>query len=638
MLIAQGSGRGSAQRMAIPFSNPRWRVRRRAARAALCATALWASCAGAALTPDRILVVFNESLPASRDVAHHYCRGRGIPAERMLGIPCPATEEVSRAEFERSVRDPIDAHMAGRGWIAREAKEVQHEGRSVRLEVATHNEVYGIALCWGMPLRIADDTNRADAAAAPQARTTAAAVDSELALLPIRGARLSGPLPNPFHKFPQGYDGRVARSIMLVTRLDGPSPEDVKARLDEAWRAERDGLVGWACFDARGIQDGGYKQGDDWLQRAARATRQWGLPTALDERDAIVGAEALWSDVALYGGWYADTITGALSDPGFRFVPGAVAYHIHSFSASTVRNAGAAWVGPLVARGAAATMGSVLEPYLTLTPSVDIFVENLLKGRTFAEAAYASQPVLSWMITFVGDPLYRPFPQYPESWIQERLARNDAANPWFFFLSANRRKNPTNIGAIFSEVESYLASRTDPLALELGGQFFAETYDPDRAIATYTRGAKLAPGAPEGIRMGIRAVRLLVEKQRFGEAWALLDHLGRTAANHPVVRSTAEALSRRPEALPLSEFWRAALPPPSPGATPSPAAASTAPSPPGSAIPLFLQDPAAPPAPHHAAPAPTNAPPRTANPMMTFPTLDRPQLRPPTLEPRAPNP
>lgn len=624
--------------MEIPFFQPRWRARIRAAGATFWATALWVPFAEAALSPDRVLVVFNESVSASRDVAQHYCRGRGIPPERMLGIPCPAVEEISRLEFERTVRDPIDAHMAAKGWIARESKEIQHEGRSARLEVPSHNEIYGLALCWGVPLRIADDTNRVEAGAPAQARITAAAVDSELALLPIRGTRLSGPLQNPFYKFPHGFDARVARSIMLVTRLDGPSPEMVKARLDEAWRTEREGLVGWACFDARGIKDGGYKQGDDWLIRAAQATRRWGLPTALDEADAIVEAGALWADIALYAGWYAGSIAGALADPAFRFLPGAVAYHIHSFSASTVRNADAAWVGPLVARGAAATMGSVLEPYLTCTPNIDVFVENLLLGRTFAEAAYASQPVLSWMITCVGDPLYRPFPQYPEAWIQERIGRRDEAQPWFFFLSAQRRKNPTNIGAIFSEVDAYLATRNDPLAHELAGQFFAETFDPDKAVAAYSRGVATAPGSPAAARMGIKAVRLLVEKQRFGEAWALLDRIGRAAPNHPVIRSTAEELGRRPEALPVSEFWRASL---LPAASDTAPRASPAPVPPqtsGSAIPLFLQDPAAPRSTAPATAPPTNAAPRLPTPKMTFPTIERPQLRPPTLEQHLPSP
>ncbi|MDQ3413580.1 MAG: hypothetical protein M3480_01170, partial [Verrucomicrobiota bacterium] len=49
-----------------------------------------------------------------------------------------------------------------------------------------------------------------------------------------------------------------------------------------------------------------------------------------------------------------------------------------------------------------------------LTAHLDIFNDRLLHGFTFAESAYMSQRVLSWMNVAVGDPLYRPF----VSWLQ----------------------------------------------------------------------------------------------------------------------------------------------------------------------------------------------------------------------------
>jgi hypothetical protein len=113
--------------------------------------------------------------------------------------------------------------------------------------------------------------------------------------------------------------------------------------------------------------------------------------------------------VAIYVGWYHDGAIGPWITPPDRFVPGAIAYHLHSFSASTVRSSTSAWVGPLIAHGADATMGMVYEPYLALTPHEDIFVRRMLQGDYFAEAAYASERALSWMLTVVGDPLYRPF-------------------------------------------------------------------------------------------------------------------------------------------------------------------------------------------------------------------------------------
>ena len=118
---------------------------------------------------------------------------------------------------------------------------------------------------------------------------------------------------------------------------------------------------------------------------------------------------------AVYLGWYSRPVQGPMARDDFRFVPGAIAVHIHSFSAGSLRDAHADWAAPLLAHGAAATMGNVYEPYLALTPHLDVFADRLRNGFTFAESAYASKPVLSWMTTFVGDPLYRPFQNVDEA-------------------------------------------------------------------------------------------------------------------------------------------------------------------------------------------------------------------------------
>jgi hypothetical protein len=108
---------------------------------------------------------------------------------------------------------------------------------------------------------------------------------------------------------------------------------------------------------------------------------------------------------------------GPFVEPAFRFTPGAVAVHIHSYSASTLRDPNANWVAPLLTKGAAATLGNVYEPYLQLTTYLDIFNERLLNGFTFAESAYMATPTLSWMNVMVGDPLYRPY----GNWLQLAL-------------------------------------------------------------------------------------------------------------------------------------------------------------------------------------------------------------------------
>jgi hypothetical protein len=95
--------------------------------------------------------------------------------------------------------------------------------------------------------------------------------------------------------------------------------------------------------------------------------------------------------------------------PGFRFPPGAIALHIHSFSASTLRTSNRGWAGPLVARGVTATVGNVFEPYLQFTHRPNLFLRALARGATLVDAAYFSLQVLSWQAIVIGDPLYRPF-------------------------------------------------------------------------------------------------------------------------------------------------------------------------------------------------------------------------------------
>ena len=88
---------------------------------------------------------------------------------------------------------------------------------------------------------------------------------------------------------------------------------------------------------------------------------------------------------------------------------GAIAAHIHSYSASSLRTTLKHWSGPLVARGACAVLGNVYEPLLQMTTYLDIFNARLLAGFTFAESAWIATPVLSWMQVMIGDPLYQPF-------------------------------------------------------------------------------------------------------------------------------------------------------------------------------------------------------------------------------------
>jgi hypothetical protein len=150
------------------------------------------------------------------------------------------------------------------------------------------------------------------------------------------------------------------------------------------------------------------------LSEIVKQCRKVGIPVVSDDTPEIFPEAFPMTDCALYYGWYAENMAGPFIRPDFHFVSGAVAVHIHSFSARTLHDPNAGWVGPLLMKGAAVSIGNVYEPYLQLTAQLDIFNDRLLHGFTFAESAYMSMRVLSWMSVMVGDPLYRPY----ASWLQ----------------------------------------------------------------------------------------------------------------------------------------------------------------------------------------------------------------------------
>jgi uncharacterized protein (TIGR03790 family) len=272
-----------------------------------------------------------------------------------------------------------------------------------------------------------------------------AAVDSELACLGYMSRRISGVLPNPFYRSYSAFLETQLAPLMLVCRLDGATPAVARTMLDDSLFAEKNGLWGFAYLDTRGITSGPHAEGDRWLMAAGDALRRSGIPVVLDQLPELFPDDYPVRNAAIYLGWYSENIHFPFAREDFRFARGAVACHIHSFSARTVRNPVAQWVGPLVMRGAAATMGNVYEPFLSLTPNLDIFADRLRRGFTFAEAAYMSQRAVSWMGTCVGDPLYRPFPVVDQIAAEapgaaEWIAYRDGAKKWFGAREAGEKQ------------------------------------------------------------------------------------------------------------------------------------------------------------------------------------------------------
>jgi uncharacterized protein (TIGR03790 family) len=455
------------------------------------------------------VVVFNSLDPDSVTLAAYYAKRRAIPLDHLVGLDCRKSEEITRAEYDQTIAEPLRRIFAERGWWHAPAD------RSLPI---SDNQIRFVALMRGIPLKIAsvaDYSGDSFTGKQPELNTNAAAVDSELAILGVRTRKISGPMRNLyFQSFVPFMDTPLA-PMMLVCRLDGPTVATVENMIDGGLEAERVGLKGFAYLDLRGITTGPMAEGDQWLATAAVSLRQYGMPVIWDNNPELFPADYPMDHTAIYLGWYSGTVEGPMARDDFRFVPGAIAVHIHSFSAATLRDPRANWAAPLLAHGAAATMGNVYEPYLSLTPHLDVFVDRLRNGFTFAESAFASEPVLSWMTTFVGDPLYRPFPdlieEQPENRVRpaiEYAAFKEGAHAWY---QKGRAAGERQLAASARELQS-------GIVWEGLGLLQWSIPDNDAALESFRQARKCYGKTEDGLRTVLHQVEILKSEDKKSEA------------------------------------------------------------------------------------------------------------------------
>jgi len=275
--------------------------------------------------------------------------------------------------------------------------------------------------------------------------------------------------------------------------------------------------------------------GDDWIRAAAQYTRRMGFETVLDEKPETFSASYPMSQIAFYAGWYDGQVSGPFTRPVVEFMPGAIAYHLYSFSASAIRTPNQFWVGPLLAKGATATMGSVAEPYLDGTPDLESFFGRILFfGFSFGEAAYASQAWLSWQTTVIGDPLYHPFKKSPPLLHEELRHRKSKLLEWSY-----ARVVGLNLatGVAPQKLIDYLEA--EPLTKEsavlqekLGDLYYSRGKIAD-AIDSYIPALALNPTPQQRVRVTLGVARLLTTFHRDEEALELYRQFLRTFPDYP---------------------------------------------------------------------------------------------------------
>ncbi len=354
------------------------------------------------LSNREVLVLYNKADPESARLAEAYEDARGIPPSQILGLEMPLKADITRNEYNDSILKPLRDHFEDNRWWKR-----QRDAQGLLLPA--ENRIRTIVLMRGVPLRIqptpAKPKENEPPPADPISPRDEASVDSELALFGIEDLPAKGVLKNAFFESVKPLSEMNLPYLVLIARIDAPTYATCKRMIDDAVETEKHGLWGRAYVDIANK----FPQGDLWLTKLAAQSVRTGVPTVIDRFNDTFPKNYPMTGAAVYYGWYDGHVSGPFLNPTFMLRPGAVAVHLHSFSADQLSDPHKNWCAPLLVRGAAATVGNVYEPYLHLTHHFDIMHDRLLKGWTFAEAAWAAMPVTSWQGVTIGDPLYRPF-------------------------------------------------------------------------------------------------------------------------------------------------------------------------------------------------------------------------------------
>ena len=521
----------------------------RTVTALLMLTVAWnASAAQPPESGDAAVVIYNSRLAESKAVAEHYATQRGVPTNQVLGLSLPTREEITRTEFNTLLQEPLFDWLVHRGMFTLGQRATNPTASNLTTRIVGSRVRYAV-LCYGVPLKIQNDPTLNEPGAAsvhPHLRRNEAAVDSELVCLPRlrENLMLAGLVTNAFYGTAVASGLHPTNGVLLVARLDGPTPEIARGLVDKAMQAERDGLWGRAYVDMRGIKEGGYKIGDQVMHDAAQACGAMGYDVVVDLSPETFPAEFPLSQVAIYAGWYSGNVCGPFTRPEVEFMPGAFAYHLHSFSAATVRSGSAHWVGPLLAKGATITLGSVYEPYLAGTSEVAALLRSLLLGGfSFGEAAWSAEYGFSWQTTVLGDPLYRPYCRALSERHDDLEKKQSPLREWSHAMFVDRalaQRVPANLVADqlaklpLTKTSAVLSEKLADV-LRLQGQAVA-------AITVYDQALDLAPTPQQKVRLFFALAGLQDGNGQGSEALKTLKRFLAACPDYPAKRAVWERM------------------------------------------------------------------------------------------------
>ncbi len=452
----------------------------------------------AAIDPDQVAIVYRAESKESEALAVSYARARNIPSVNLIALNLPDDGTITRSIYESRIRNPLRDHFDREIWWNRAAD-------SAGTQVPVRNKIRVLLLMKGVPYRIkreqAPKDENGKIVRPPRGKEDEASVDSELVYLGVSKYEVEGPLNNLYYQKEKGIADPSLTPILFTCRIDGPSYEICQRIIDDSIAAEETGLWGM-CYLDHAVKGKNYEIGDEWLRKIARLNREAGIPTVVDRFRDTYPTNYPMTDAALYYGWYAANANGPFLNSRFRFKKGAFAVHLHSFSGTDIYNPKKRWIGPILNKGAAATVGNVWEPYLTGTHNFDILQDRLLKGYSLVEAAHMAMPVHSWQSIVIGDPLYRPF------LVQNQSPSMAEDNKEYRALKLANDQWKGEPDTLTVKIRTAAARMSSGRLYEAMGIRLWEENKIAQAHAFFDSAARSYPGAPDKLRQTLHKIAL----------------------------------------------------------------------------------------------------------------------------------
>jgi uncharacterized protein (TIGR03790 family) len=356
----------------------------------------------------RILLIYNPTVPDSETVAQHYADFRHVPAEHFCSIETEADITLSG--------DDLSAFAASLG--------------SCLDRVGPHIQI--LLPVYGVPYKVSGRID--DIAGNGSVPTTS--LDA-LLFLGSAADQLTYAIYNPLYQDGSSMSGdyepyqpigallpdaedELGVPLFLVSRIDGVDADAAMSLVDRAQAAEElahsGSLAGTVYVDGKSgdhppsSDDFGTYEYGEWNMWGTRQIFQdlAFYDVVWDGNEAEFGtspAPTECPDALYYAGWYSYNNY----NDAFTWAPGAIGGHLDSCSACDIRQS-TSWSANALQKGITATFGAVGEPYVAGMPDYDQFFLYLLQGANFAEAGFESTVIGLWMMAWLGDPLYRPYP------------------------------------------------------------------------------------------------------------------------------------------------------------------------------------------------------------------------------------